>query len=156
MQFKRPENTEKYHWTRHSIGKMMQYGLGAQRIIRVIRVPERIVEGVAQNTVAVMQPTSSRTERIVDDSGKVSFVKSWTSEIWVMYQLRSRNIKKKKTISGIAMNKLRNKIDKQAGMNTVFLNRQIKIISAWRYPAMSKEGESLPDEILEEIAEVML
>ncbi|HFC36266.1 MAG TPA: hypothetical protein ENJ49_01170, partial [Candidatus Moranbacteria bacterium] len=79
MQFKRPKNTEKYYWTRHSIGKMMQYGLSAQRIVRVIRAPERVVEGVAKNTIAVMQPSSVRR----DKNGK----RTWSQEIWVMYQI---------------------------------------------------------------------
>ena len=72
MQFKTPKNNEKYFWTEHSIYKMKQYGLSAQRILRVIRAPFRKEEGIVKNTIAVMQPNKP--------------VKH-TSEIWVMYQI---------------------------------------------------------------------
>ena len=143
MQFKRPENTEKYYWTRHSIGKMMQYGLSAQRVTRVIRAPERIVEGVAKNTIAVMQPSSTRK----GENGK----KIWNQEIWAMYQINSKSGKKKMVTE--------NKLLKQGVGNEISLEKfgiitsQIKIISAWRYPGVSPKGDNLPEEILNEIAE---
>lgn len=152
MQFKRPENTEKYYWTRHSIGKMMQYGLSAQRITRVIRAPERIIEGVAKNTIAVMQPSSMRR----GDDGK----KIWSQEIWAMYQMRGKNEKRKmkkaengNIVSNVG-NKIENNFDKLNGFNLI--KSQIKIISAWRYPGVSPKGDSLPEEILNEIAEAGL
>ena len=58
MQFKVPKNTEKYEWTQHAIVKMKQYGLTAQRILRVVKNPQRVEEGIVKNTIAVMQPTS--------------------------------------------------------------------------------------------------
>ena len=152
MQFKRPENTEKYYWTRHSIGKMMQYGLSAQRITRVIRAPERIVEGVAKNTIAVMQPSSTRR----GDDGK----KTWSQEIWAMYQMKNKNnntkLKSIQNKSKIDINKNNNKdsLDNLTEFkNFNIVNSQIKIISAWRYPGVSPQGDTLPEEILNEIAE---
>jgi peptidyl-tRNA hydrolase len=110
MQFKRPENSDKYYWTRHSVGKMMQYGLSAQRITRVIKGYKRIEEGVAEKTVAVMQPTSTRR----DEDGKLK----WNQEIWVMYQKRNKD-EKSKTIN-------------KEGEIELVLNKknQLKIISA--------------------------
>ena len=74
MQFKAPKNTERFFWTSHALGKMRYYGLTAQRILRVINKRARVEEGVAENTTAVMQPAS------------VNKKKSWSSEIWAMYQ----------------------------------------------------------------------
>ena len=62
MQFKVPKNTEKYEWTQHAVFKMKQYGLTAQRILRVVKNPQRVEEGIVKNTIAVMQPTSMSTK----------------------------------------------------------------------------------------------
>ena len=78
MQFKTPKNTEKYEWTQHAALKMKQYGLTAQRILRVVKNPQRVEEGIVKNTIAVMQPASLSTK----DGKRV-----WTREIWAMYQL---------------------------------------------------------------------
>jgi len=48
MNFKLPKNTEKYLWTEHSAYKMKQYGLSAQRVLRVIRAPWRKEEGIVK------------------------------------------------------------------------------------------------------------
>ena len=90
MQFKPPKNTEKYEWTQHAVFKMKQYGLTAQRILRVVKNPQRTEEGIVKNTIAVMQPASLRTK----DGKRV-----WSQEIWAMYQLRSRGAISKSQIS---------------------------------------------------------
>jgi hypothetical protein len=82
MQFKAPKNTEKYFWTGHALGKMQYYGLTAQRILRVINNPQRKQEGIAENTVAVMQPASVNRKKQI-----------WSSEIWVMYQIANTQYK---------------------------------------------------------------
>ncbi len=74
MQFKAPKNTSGYFWTSHVLGKMQYYGLSGQRILRAINNPARIEEGVAENTIAIMQPAS------------INKKKTWSSEIWAMYQ----------------------------------------------------------------------
>lgn len=137
MQFKRPENSDKYYWTRHSIGKMMQYGLSAQRITRVIKGYQRIEEGVADNTVAVMQPTSTSK----DSEGNIK----WNQEIWVMYQLGRRvRVKSKSEITN-SKEDSGHESDKS----------RYKIISAWKYPGMSPKNNPIPKEILEELQDIL-
>jgi hypothetical protein len=130
MQFNKPKNTEKYLWTDHSVYKMHQYGLSAQRILRVIRAPFRKEEGIVKNTIAVMQPNKP--------------VKH-TSEIWVMYQTRKAGNSKSEIIN-----------PKQA-QNTKYQipNTRYKIISAWRYPGVSPKRNPIPEDILNEISEII-
>lgn len=149
--FKPPKNTSKYYWTRHSIGKMMQYGLSAQRVIRVIRSYQRMEVGVAKNTVAVMQPLSVKT----DKEGK----KKWSQEIWVMYQTRKASIKNETLPTGRQELKIKNEgadnklisdlKDQLATQN------QLKIISVWRYPGVSPKNNPIPQEILDELDDLI-
>ena len=116
-------------WTSHAKAKMHFYKLSEGRVRRVLQTPRRVEEGVAPDTIALMQPTSFRTVRkeVVPASGlrsrsgsfggagkagtRVSsgdsrmFKEVWSQEIWVMVQ------------------------DDERGR---------KVISAWRYPGMSK------------------
>ncbi len=137
MQWKFPENTDKYYWTGHAKLKMRHYGLSAQRIKRVLLRPMRTEEGIAEKTIAVMQPQSTRR----GENGE----KDWKSEIWVMYRMKSKN--SKKDFGGV---KVDNDFSK---MSSGFKSGQTVIISAWRYPGKTKEGEGLPDGILNEIGE---
>ena len=73
MQFKPPKNDDKYRWTNHVKGKMVYYGISESLIKRIVRFPKRKEIGVAEKTIAVMQPTSNKKK---------------PQEIWVMYQLR--------------------------------------------------------------------
>jgi hypothetical protein len=59
-----------FYWTKHSQGKLRQYGLSASRIKRLIRHPERIEAGIAPETWASMQTAGS---------------KKHPYEIWTMY-----------------------------------------------------------------------
>ena len=59
---------------------MLHYGIGEGRIRRIIRTPARIEEGIAENTIAAMQPTGVKGQH----------------EMWVMYTLVSE---KKQAIS---------------------------------------------------------
>ena len=115
--FKPSKKTDKYQWTKHSLMKMQYYGLSQQRITRVIKSPQRIEEGIVEKTIAVMQPASTRG---VNDK------KTWTSEIWAMYQLKGK---------GSLPNS----------------QKQFKIISVWRYPGVSPKRDPIPQEILDEI-----
>lgn len=47
------------HWTAHSREKMRFYGLSEARLKRVIHSPQRIEEGIAPDTVAMMQSAGS-------------------------------------------------------------------------------------------------
>jgi hypothetical protein len=138
MQIKPPSNTEKYFWTKHSIMKMQHYGLSAQRILRVLKSPQRKEEGIVPRTVAVMQPTSVSTK-----NGK----RVWSSEIWAMYQTRGAGNLKSKISNSKQIQNPKFKIINSA-------NRQVRIISAWRYPGVSPERDPIPEEILREISEL--
>lgn len=136
MQWKEPKNTDLHHWTAHAKMKMRYYGLSEQRIKRVIKSPQRLEEGVAEKTVAVMQPQSTTRDK---ETGE----KTWKAEIWVMYQVaqgtqKDMNINVPEKLRGIFK-----------------ARKHVKIISAWRYPGKTKPGESLPESILEEIAEAL-
>jgi hypothetical protein len=117
------KNDGKYFWTEHAKFKLKQYGLSVQRIKRVIRAPKRKEEGVAKNTVAVMQPVSTRRE-----NGK----EVWKQEIWAMYQEKVKSSKLKVQSFGIEKN-------------------QLKIISVWRYPGVSPKNNPIPEEIWNEL-----
>jgi len=61
----------KYRWTNHVVRKMRFYRLSPSRVIRVIRAPQRMEEGVAPGTLASMQTAGTKA-------------KPW--EIWVMWR----------------------------------------------------------------------
>ena len=71
---------QKIVWTSHSHDKMRYYRLSEQRIKRVLRNPLRVEEGIAPNTIAVMQTAGS---------GKHPY------EIWAMYQVINQKSKVK-------------------------------------------------------------
>jgi len=121
MQYKSPKNTEKYEWTQHAIVKMKQYGLTAQRVLRVVKNPQRVEEGIVKNTIAVMQPTSFRTK-----DGK----RIWSREIWAMYQIKGKAKSEKGKVTA---------------------SQRIRLISAWRYPGVSPKRNPIPEDILREL-----
>ena len=110
---------ENYHWTDHVRQKMRQYGLSESRIKRVLRFPKRVEIGVAEDTVAGMQPAGSSKHPY---------------EIWVMWTMgrktQGANSKSPKT-------------------KFSFGNTKITIISAWRYPGVSPvhEPPPIPEEV---------
>lgn len=69
---------ERILWTRHCQEKMRYYRLSEARLKRVLRSHKRIEQGVAPETVAIMQPTGSRKH---------------PTEIWLMYQKKNSKIK---------------------------------------------------------------
>lgn len=117
--------TGRYYFTLHSEYKMREYHLSRQRVIRIIRSPRRTETGIVENTVAVMQPASTK---------KVGGKETWTQELWVMYKV-------------LGQGKLtKSKLEKALNQS------ELKIISAWRYPGVSPERDPIPSEILQEIA----
>lgn len=82
MRLKPPRNDAKYEWSNHVFGKMLFYGLTEGRIRRVMASPKRTEEGVAPQTIAVMQPGDSKKK---------------PHEIWVMFQVLKS--KKKRIIT---------------------------------------------------------
>lgn len=171
MQFKIPADNDKYQWTAHSVMKMRQYGLSAQRVLRVVRSPHRKEEGIVKKTVAVMQPVSFKT----DKEGK----RTWGSEIWVMYQTRKAGISNFSAKGGFASGgqfpiskQIQNSNFKktEATQNCKFppkadqsltdkifnsANQKIRIISAWKYPGVSPKNNPVPEEILRELEDVV-
>jgi len=72
----------KIYWTKHSERKLKFYQLSKQRVLRTIKNPYRLEEGIAPNTIAAMQPVRRNRKS-----------KKWSQEIWVMYQ-KSRDVLK--------------------------------------------------------------
>jgi len=68
---------DKYVWTNHAKMKLRFYRLSEGKIKRIIRNPKRVEEGIALNTIAVMQPAQSKKYQ----------------EIWTMYQIAKAPIK---------------------------------------------------------------
>ncbi|HDH07567.1 MAG TPA: hypothetical protein ENG89_00920 [Candidatus Moranbacteria bacterium] len=171
MQFKIPKNTDKYQWTLHSIEKMKYYGLSAQRVLRVIRNPQRVEEGIVEKTIAVMQPASLRSisaSRGRPASGKNK--KTWSSEIWAMYQLRRNVGASSKSPARLASESVagrqilnskqtqKSKFQKLPASSAdwqAINKKRIKIISAWRYPGISPKKDPIPSDILDEIENII-
>ncbi|MCX6721411.1 MAG: hypothetical protein NT026_02310 [Candidatus Staskawiczbacteria bacterium] len=103
---------KKLHWTEHSKIKMRQYGLSKNKLMGILRKPERKEKGIALGTTAVM-----RTNKIFFGEKKITLSGAWKKpkrapgEIWVMFK-DTKDFR--------------------------------KIISAWRYPGISKPGEEIP------------
>ena len=112
MHFKEPKNNDKISWTKHSFEKMKHYSLSPQRVIRIMRHPERCEEAVAEGCVAAMQSLGQKSK----------------TEIWMMYKEVQRNGKPHR-----------------------------KIITAWRYPGVSKVRDRvpIPAEIEDEISNII-
>jgi hypothetical protein len=113
---------------------MQFYGISEGRIKRIIRFPTRTEEGVAEETVAVMQPAGS----------------SRYSEIWVMYALTKSRDKKteEKELGKLTQVPDWFKTAEKGG-------KKIRIITAWRYPGKSPERNPIPDEIISEIKSLL-
>jgi hypothetical protein len=74
-------------WTKHSERKLKEYQLSKSRILRIIKNPYRIEEGVAPNTIALMRPASRQ-----GGPPKIKN-KNWKQEIWTMIQKSKDGIK---------------------------------------------------------------
>ena len=130
---KQPKNDSRYEWTQHAWMKMQYYGMSEGRIKRIVRFPARIEEGIADDTVAVMQPADSKNYQ----------------ELWVMYTLT--NNRKPATD---------NTQQKKGALDNVaqFLGnsgKKIRVITAWRYPGKSPARDPIPQEVLSEIKNLL-
>ncbi len=94
--FKIPKDDHKFRWTSHVIRKLQYYGLTPSRVLRVIRAPERVENGVAEGTLAAMQTAGTKA-------------RPW--EVWTMWKEEQK--------------------------------RKV-IITAWRYPGVSRVREQVP------------
>ena len=159
MQWKTPKNTDKYQWTMHVTEKMHYYGLSEQKVLGVIRRPQRVETGIAENTVAVMIPVGNMQKGNPKPRwGRPVFAEalprqlssaeeSWNQEIWVMYQIKSesKKVKVESKIQNTKLQKLQDQINS---------NKKITIISAWRYPGVSPKNNPIPTDIIREIEEI--
>lgn len=136
MQFNAPKNTAKYYWTKHIQMKMRQYGISESRVKRILRAPLRTETGIADETIAVMQPVSTRYDRATKQ-------KTWTQEYWLLYQVRHH--KKNLDITNAD----------PALLASLGATTQLRLISVWRYPGVTKPGEGVPEEVLADLAEVL-
>ena len=68
---------KKFYWTEHAKEKIKFYQLSANRLKRVLRHPNRVEEGIAEETIACMQVAGS---------------KKHPYEIWLMYQIKPEQI----------------------------------------------------------------
>lgn len=117
---------KKLIWTQHSEIKMRQYGLSKQKLIGILRKPERKEKAIVPGLVAVMQ-----TNKAFFKQKKITVKKAWAprrapGEIWLMYK----------------------------DVKTQSMGPSRKIISAWRYPGITKPGDPIPipDDIKEELS----
>jgi hypothetical protein len=67
------KNDKNYFWTNHSKYKLFYYNLSPSIIRKVIRNPQRVEEGIAPNTTALMIRKDGKNNK---------------KEIWVMIQKR--------------------------------------------------------------------
>ncbi|MEK7562286.1 MAG: hypothetical protein AAB509_01215 [Patescibacteria group bacterium] len=109
---------KKLNWTEHSKIKMRQYGLSKQKLLGILYRPERKEQGIVLGTIAVM-----KTNKTFFKAKQITLAKAWQKpkrapgEIWLMYK----------------------DITLRHGSG-----QERKIISAWRYPGVSKPGEEIP------------
>ncbi|MBZ1348818.1 MAG: hypothetical protein KY053_01110 [Candidatus Liptonbacteria bacterium] len=68
---------KKIHWTSHAKAKMRFYALSESRIKRIINYPDRIEEGIAFDTIALMKDISGTKK---------------SQEIWTMIQKKNKKI----------------------------------------------------------------
>lgn len=126
----------KYIWTEHSRVKMRQYRLTPSRLIRILRHPVRIEEGILEGAVACMQPAGGKHY----------------SEIWLMYVIQEFPFSGRTALPPQAeISEFGSVI---GGKNARGKNKNrkiVKIITAWRYPGKSPEREPVPQEVLREI-----
>lgn len=127
--FTLPKNNERFSWTMHIKNKMLYYHISQAQINRIFRNPERVEEGIAPNTIAAMRTKKKNRSATSKQAGPDQ------EELWIMYVINQG--KKKKSI-----------LDKEE-----IKRGRITMISAWRYPGKTKEGErpEIPDDVFIEL-----
>src|SRR3989344_3685405 len=71
------KNSQTIHWTSHSKMKMRYYRFSEPRVLRILRKPDRVEEGIASQTCASMQRSGT---------------KKHPTEVWLMWQKRRNKI----------------------------------------------------------------
>jgi len=124
---------EKLIWTKHSEAKMRFYHLSKQRVRRVLNSPKRIEEGIAPNTIAMMQPAGSQKHPY---------------EIWVMVQ---KNTDKRGSRTRINTDSIR--INQRSNP---YKSVSTKVISAWKYPGRTKPRSEITLDFLKREYEIFI
>jgi hypothetical protein len=134
--FKPPKDNDKYRWTMHVVRKMRYYGLSPSRVLRVMRAPERVEEGVVGGTLAGMQTAGSKA-------------KPW--EVWVMWRDEGKALGRTK--SKVRMTKSTFDGSPFGIRTSAFAAPRRIIITAWRYPGVSPVRGSvpIPSDVLSEL-----
>lgn len=122
----------KYEFTNHAKFKMRHYGMTESRVQRIIRYPDRTEEAVLGGAVAAMQKTGNKKDK----------------EMWVMYIVQKSKIKKQKA-------KLK-KTGRAEIASFTLPEKRIRIITAWRYPGKSSARNPVPQEIINEIKNIIV
>ena len=136
MPFLRPPS-KKLLWTAHAREKMGYYRLSEARVKRVLNMPERVETGVAPKTVAMMHPVSIQS----------------TGTEAVPWQRRgfrgaARGISKNFTQTSantLDTGKTKPKWSQEIWVMVQDIPTGRKIISAWRYPGVSKVRDEIQD-----------
>jgi hypothetical protein len=114
-------------WTEHSKIKMKQYGLSVSKLLNILYRPERKEKAIVPGLVAVMKTNKkpAKTKILFKEKpepsssrwrGTSASQRKAPGEIWLMYK-DAKNVK-----DGAIR----------------------KIISAWRYPGITKPGQEPP------------
>lgn len=128
-----------YFFTRYSKMKMKHYGISENRIKRIVRFPARVEEGIASKTIAAMQPADGKQYQ----------------EIWTMYQIvKKRLTDNRRQIISNGEEKEKKSLDNFKQW-TGDKDGVIKIITAWRYPGKSPARNPVPEEIMEEVRNIL-
>jgi len=137
-------------WTRHARVKMAFYRLSEQRVMRVIHSPKRTEEGVAPKTVAMMQPASVKTM-----AGKPTILSG------ALHDGIKPNRKDPLRFASAAQIGGRGEKPKESWSQEIWvmvqdIGKQRKIVSAWRYPGMTKpRGDDAMDAVRREYREFL-
>ena len=110
---------------------MQFYGLSEGRIKRIIRYPKRVEEGIAPDTVAVMQPAGTKRYQ----------------ELWVMYKIDKPETNKQETSN--------EKPEATPFKKWETSNARLKVITAWRYPGESPARDPIPADVIREIQRLL-
>lgn len=122
---------------------MIFYGLSEQKIRTVFKSSDRREEGIAPKTAAVM---------------KKNHTKSRKEEIWVMFQTKDKKLKtvdiKQKTNNPNPYSLVPARRSVSEGGASA---SKVTMISAWRYPGVSKPGTAIPipDDIMAELEKIL-
>ena len=134
-----PKDSSQFSWTRHIKNKMVFYHLSGAQIARIFRKPKRREEGIAKDTVAAMIPKIG--------GGKTAR----PEEMWIMYKVNAA-----KRLRTTDYSRPQPKSRSQSSLVSSRLPSRITMISAWRYPGITKVGErpTIPEDVLAELNRV--